>query len=349
MKRYLGGWLGSWLRQSLTPLRWPIDRPPLVLLAVADHFEPFWGHPDRATALERVELWERSLPEMCRGIADESGRPPQHTFFYPLEDYDPEILDRLAGLRQRGLGDVEVHLHHQGDTSQGLSQRLLEFVTTLHTRHGLLRVDPATGRPTYGFIHGNWALDNSLPGGAWCGVNDELRVLSQTGCYADFTLPAYPSPAQTHTINSIYYAIDDPLRPKSHDRGRPAVVGQPPSGDLLLVQGVLTLDWRRRKHGILPRVDNSDLSWSRPPALERLPLWLRFAPVVEGAEQVRFIKLSCHGAPEANHPALLGPQARQFYLGLLRLASLGHFRLRFVTCWEMVQAIHALERGEELI
>lgn len=349
MKRHLSTWVGGWLRQSLRPLCWPSQRPPLVLLAVADHYEPFWGQPDRATALERVRTWEQGLPELCRDIADETGRPPQHTFFYPLEDYDPEVLDRLAGLRQRDLGEVEVHLHHRDDTSQGLAQRLTEFADTLHSRHGLLRLDPASGRPTYGFIHGNWALDNSLPGGEWCGVNDELQVLAATGCYADFTLPSYPSPAQTHTINAIYYATDDPQRPKSHDRGRPAAVGQSPSGDLLLVQGVLALNWRQRKSGILPRVENSDLSWSRPPSLERLPLWLRYAPMVEGAEQVRFLKLSCHGAPEANHPALLGPLARDFYRGLVYMASQGHFRLRFVTCWEMVQAIHALERGEELI
>ena len=85
-----------------------------------------------------------------------------------------------------------------------------------------------TGEVKYGFIHGNWALDNSLPDGKHCGVNNELDVLRETGCYADFTLPSAPSPAQTRTINRIYYAIDDPLRPKSHDTGVPVGSGPAP-------------------------------------------------------------------------------------------------------------------------
>ena len=29
---------------------------------------------------------------------DSDGQSPKHTFFYPLEDYDPELLDRLGEL-----------------------------------------------------------------------------------------------------------------------------------------------------------------------------------------------------------------------------------------------------------
>ncbi len=348
MRRHTGIWLGEYMGQLARPWAPPPSGQPLTIcLAVADHYEPFWAGAGRAKALERVAVWERGLPALCEGLADGRGRPPQHTFFYPLEDYDPEVLDRLAGICRRGLGEVEVHLHHQGETSAELAAKLTEFTQTLHDRHGLLRRDPASGRVVYGFVHGNWALDNSLPDGSWCGVNDELRVLAMTGCYADFTLPAAPSPAQTKTINSIYYAVDDPARPKSHDRGRPARVGEGPSGDLLLVQGVLALDWGRRKWGLAPRIENSDLSANLPPTPRRIPLWLRFAPRVQGAEGVAFVKLSCHGAPEKNHQALLGSPAREL---LRELATAynddGRYRLRFMTCWEMAQAVHALERGE---
>jgi hypothetical protein len=349
MSRHLGIWLPAYLSQVLRPApRPPAGRPLTICLAVADHFEPFWAKPGRAKALERLAVWERRLPELCRGLADSVGRAPQHTFFYPLEDYDPEVLDRLAAICRQGLGEVEVHLHHQGETSAELAEKLTSFAELLAMRHGLLRRDPASGRPLYGFVHGNWALDNSLPGGSWCGVNDELQVLAATGCYADFTLPAAPSPAQTRAVNAIYYATDDPLRPKSHDQGRPARVGEPPSGDLLLIQGVLALDWGRRKWGLLPRVENSDLSGSLPPALRRVPLWLRFAPRVGGAEDAVFIKLSCHGAPEKNHEALLGAPARELWEGLCRNYAHGGHRLRFMSCWEMAQAVHALERGEGL-
>ena len=101
----------------------------------------------------------------------------RHTFFFPAEEYEPEHLDALAGLCGAGFGEVEVHLHHDGDTSENLRRTLEGFKATLADRHGLLARDPSTGAPTYAFIHGNWALDNSRPDGRWCGVNDELDVL----------------------------------------------------------------------------------------------------------------------------------------------------------------------------
>ncbi len=340
-------WLAAFLAQR--PGR-PLPRPgdgTTLCVAVADHFEPFGGGSDRGRALERLAAWERDLPSLAAGVADSRGRPYRHTFFYPLEEYDPEVLDRLARLCQGGVAEVEVHLHHHGESSQELADKLAGFARLLRERHGLLRLDPASGRPAYGFVHGDWALDNSHPRGIDCGVNDELRILGRTGCYADFTLPSAPSPTQTRTINSIYYATDDPERPKSHDRGRPARVGVAPSGDLLLVQGVLTLSRLRSRRPLLPRVENSELAAYNPPDPARLPLWLRFAPVVEGAEKVRFVKLHCHGALELHHEALLGPAARRFWEHLAAEAQKGVFRLAFCSCWEMVDAIHALERGEE--
>ncbi|WP_197472948.1 hypothetical protein, partial [Oleiphilus sp. HI0123] len=106
-----------------------------------------------------------------------------------------------------------------------------------------------TGKLAYGFIHGNWTLDNCHPEGLHCGVNDELLVLKATGCYADFTLPSAPSPTQTSTVNSIYYATDDPDKPKSHDKGVDVEVGKPASGDLMIIQGPLCLNWKKRKFG----------------------------------------------------------------------------------------------------
>lgn len=350
MYKALDRWLLPYLRQARRRRPTGEQPGPLTLcLAIADHFEPFWARADEETAAARLRVWEKRLPRLLDGLADSRGRPPCHDFFYPLEDYRPWVLERLAAFKQRGLGEVEVHLHHHGESTAQLEDMLLGYARKLHQRHGLLAKDPRTGMVTYGFIHGNWSLDNSRPDGRWCGRNDELGILARTGCYADFTLPSAPSPTQTRTINAIYYAQDDPQRPKSHDLGQPAEVGRTPAGDLLLVQGVLALDWQRRKWGCLPRLETSDLSGHMPPSPRRIPLWLRFAPSVRGAEQVRFLKLSCHGAPEKNHESLLGLPARQTLEHLCRGYNNGqHYRLRFVTCREMVQAIHALERGEDL-
>ncbi|MCF8034419.1 MAG: hypothetical protein K9K66_13670 [Desulfarculaceae bacterium] len=339
-------WLPAYLKQRRNPR--PDDREPVqVCLAITDHWEPYWAKADDALAMARLEAWEQGWPRVTEGLADCRGRSPQHDFYYPLEDYRPEMLDRLAALCARGLGSVEVHLHHHGESSRELEDLLAGYARKLHHEHGLLERDPETGQVTYGFIHGNWALDNSLPDGSWCGRDDEISILARTGCYADFTLPSAPSPAQTRIINSIYYATDDPHRPKSHDSGDPAAVGRPPRGDLLMVQGVLALDWGRRKYGLLPHLEVSDLSWHNPPSLRRMPLWLDYAPVVRGAEKVRFIKLTCHGAPEKNQAVLLGAPMRAFLQGLVSRYNDGQrYCLKFMTSREMAQAIHRLERGE---
>src|SRR5262249_12605058 len=152
-----------------------------------------------------------------------------------------------------------VHLHHADDTAESLRRTLSEARDMLAGRHGLLARDRRTGEVKYGFVHGNWALCNSHQGGHWCGVNNELDVLRETGCYADFTMPSAPHRAQTRTINSIYYAVDRPGRTKSHDSGTPVGAGRPPANSLMMIQGPLVLSWSSRKWGLLPRVENGCL------------------------------------------------------------------------------------------
>jgi len=321
-------------------------RPLTILFAVADHYEPYWGGANRAEAHGRQAKWDALYPALCQDLVDSSGRPPQHTFFYPIDQHDPYVLDQLALMRDKGLGDVEVHLHHDGDDSARLYDTLANYAENLHKKHGLLRVCPDTGRALYGFIHGDWALDNSRPDGRYCGVNDEISILAATGCYADFTLPSAPSETQTSTINSIYYATDDPEAPKSHDKGVAARVGRPPSGDLLMIQGILALNWKSRKWGLAPRIENSHLSGDNPPSAARIPLWLAHAPRVEGAPEVLFVKLHTHGASPPNLDSQLGDMARLFFRSLIENYDDGReYTLRFVTCWEMASAVHALEKG----
>ena len=52
-----------------------------------------------------------------------------------------------------------MHLHHEGDSVTALEEKIERFKAHLVT-HGLLSQDPG-GAIRYGFIHGNWALDNS--------------------------------------------------------------------------------------------------------------------------------------------------------------------------------------------
>jgi hypothetical protein len=344
--RGLDRWLLPYLldagrRRAVRP-----GEPIHLLLCIADHFEPGIDGVSRAVAQARVDEWVRDYPERFGEFRDRDGRPPQHTFFYPQETYTPEHLDALAGLCRAGFGEVEVHLHHDNDTAERLRDKLVSFKETLAGRHGLLSHDRHTGALAYGFIHGNWALDNSRPDGRLCGVNNELDVLRETGCYADFTLPSVPSATQTRTINRIYYAVDDPLRPKSHDTGIEAGTQSPPARALLLIQGPLLLDWRRRKWGLVPRIENACLQANQPPSAERLDLWLRARVRVPARPDWFFVKLHTHGAVDGNRRMLLGEPMVRFHHALAqRAAADPHFHYHYVTAREMANLVQAAEAG----
>jgi hypothetical protein len=338
-------WLLSYFRDWRC-LRAGHDGPVHVLLCIADHFEPQNGNVAAAVARERVKVWAESYPRLFERFGDSDGQPPRHTFFYPAEQYDSYEMEGLEGLCRRGFGEVEVHLHHHNDTAERLTETLRGYKELLSKRHGLLARHRKTGELKYGFVHGNWALDNSRPDGKYCGVNNELDVLRRTGCYADFTMPSAPSATQTSKINSIYYAVDDPARPKSHDTGVDLGKGPAPADSLMLIQGPLLLNWRRRKFGLLPRLENGCLQGNQPPTGARLDLWLRAQVQVPARADWFFVKLHTHGAPEQNQKVLLGPAMVEFHEELARRAKENaNFHFHYVTAREMYNLAKAAEAG----
>jgi hypothetical protein len=321
-------------------------QPVHVLLCIADHYEPKLGGAPPDVARRRVARWSEDYPRLCARFRDSDGRPPRYSFFYPEEEYEAEYLDALADLCRAGLGEVEVHLHHDNDTTDGLRRKLEGFKKTLVERHGLLCRDRQTGEVAYGFIHGNWALDNSRPDGRMCGVNNELDVLRETGCYADFTLPSAPNPTQTRKINSIYYAQGRPGRCKSHDTGVDVGHGPVPDRALLMIQGPLLLNWGKRKWGLLPRLENGCLQGNQAPSLARLRLWMKSRVQVSTRPDWFFVKLYTHGANEANMPVLLGEPMARFHEDLARQAATDpQFHFHYVTAREMYNLVQAAEAG----
>ncbi len=341
---WLPGLLAARRRREAPDPRQPID----VMFCIADHFEPAHGNPGPGVERARVAAWTQQLPALANHVRDADGRPPQHTFFFPAEAYRPEHIDALGGLCEAGLAELEIHLHHDNDTSEGVRSTLRGFADCLAREHGFLgrRTD---GRPAYGFIHGNWALDNARPDGKYCGVNDELSVLRETGCYADFTQPAAPDVSQTRTVNSLYYAVDDPRKPRSHERGLAVTVGQrPPHDGLLIVQGPLSLDWDRRIVGVLPGLDVAAIDASRgyTPSLRRFRMWVDAAIAVRGQPNWLFVKVHTHGAPERNAATLLGAEMRAFHQAIGQSYNDGErFRLHYVTARELANIIKAAESG----
>ncbi len=249
-------------------------------------------------------------------------------------------------LCRQGYGEVEIHLHHDGDTADNLRRTLLESKELLAERHGLLARHRATGEILYGFIHGDWALDNSRPDGRCCGVNNELAVLHETGCYADFTLPSAPEATQTAKINSIYYARGHPGRRCGHNSGIEAGLGRAPDDALMLIQGPLVLDWGQRKWGLLPRLENGCLQPSQPPTLHRLHLWLKARVQVPPRRDWFFVKLHMHGAREKDSDVLLGEPMVRFHQVLANEAAADpRLHYHYVTAREMYNLAKAAESG----
>jgi hypothetical protein len=342
----MDSWVGSYLRDARKRRAVNLAEPIHVLLCIADHYEPSWGKPTAEVARQRVEQWLSDYPRLFGRLRDSDGRPPQHTFFFPLDEYVAEHVDGIAQLCRAGFGEVEFHLHHDNDTAENLRQTLATFKDLFAQRHGLLARNRHTGEVAYGFIHGNWALDNSRPDGRWCGVNNELDILRQTGCYADFTMPSAPDQTQTRQVNSIYYAVDDPDRPKSHDTGRPVGTAKAPDRALLLIQGPLLFNWRSRKWGVIPRVENACLQRNQPPGLERLDLWLKARIQVPQRPDWFFIKLHTHGCTEDNRSAVLGEPMVRFHEALARRARENpNFHYHYVTAREMYNLVKAAEAG----
>ena len=339
-------WLPSYLRRFRRRRARRSGEPPHLLLCVADHYEPKRAKAAPAVADARVQRWVENYPRLFGNFRDSDGRPPRHTFFFPEEEYELTHLDSLTGLCRSGFGEVEIHLHHDRDTAAGLRAKLEGFKRTLVERHGQLARNRATGDVAYGFIHGNWALDNSHPDGRWCGVDNELDVLRETGCYADFTMPSAPNRAQTRIANSIYYAAGVPGRSKSHDSGVEVGRGPVPDRGLMLVQGPLLLNWKSRKRGLLPRVENGCLQGNQPPTPERLDLWLKARIGVPSRPDWTFVKLHTHGAWEPNEPVLLGePMARLHRELARRAAEDPQFHFHYVTAREMYNLARAAEAG----
>lgn len=332
-------WLPAYLRRSPKS---EVTGVTHIILTVCDHFEPF-HNAKKPEALKRVAEWSQEFPKLA-AFRDADGLPPKHTFFYPIEQYDADVVEEIAEICRSTHCETEVHLHHDRDTEAGL-RKALEKGKADFVKHGLLSKDP-DGAIRYAFIHGNWALDHSHPEGRGCGVPNELPVLRETGCYADFTLPSAPNRTQTRTINSIYYATEDGA-PKSHDSGVPARVGVPPNGDLLLIQGPLGLNWGWRKFGIMPRIENADLTAANPPTMSRLRLWLDLQIHVQGRPEWVFIKLHTHGAPSPNREMLLGESMRRFHADLASFISSsgGRYALHYASAREMANLVHAAEAG----
>lgn len=338
-------WLPGYLLQGIKP-KPRSGKLQHIIFAIVDHFEPIWNHATQDQERWRMNSWIEGYPETVKGHRDADGINPRHTWFYPYDEFRDWQMEQLADLCSKGYGEIELHLHHDNDTSETLRQKI-EEAKRVFSKYGALPAIPSG--LSYGFIHGNWSLDNSRRDGRWCGVNNELQVLRDTGCYADFTMPSAPSDTQSRKINSIYYAKDDPNKPKSFNTGRDVKINKASSGDLMLIQGPLCLNWKMRKAFILPKIENGEVASHNPPVPKRIDLWIRSHIHVKGLREWTFVKVYTHGAQDRNCEALLGTGGLldRMYSYLEEKYNDGvEYKLHYATAREMFNIIKAAESGK---
>jgi hypothetical protein len=315
-----------------------------IMLMFVDHFEPGTQGVDKNKSDYRFNEWYTRYPLLAKKHKDSSGRHPQHTFFFPPHYHSLEYMTKLSEICFDGYGEIEFHLHHQDDNSDSLRAKINDTID-LYAKSGALITAESNPKKTYGFIHGNWALDNSRKDGKFCGVNNELQILEETGCYADFTMPS-PDETQTNHINSIFYAKDNPKKPKSYSTGIDVAVGIEPSGDLMLVQGPLFINWKSFPKKIFPSIEASEVAKECPPTKERIDSWIKCGIHVKGRTEWIFIKLHTHGAIDRHHDTLLGKPRDDMYSYLETKYNDGKkYKLHYTSAREAYNIIKAAEKG----
>ncbi|HEV2915223.1 MAG TPA: hypothetical protein VGX92_18235 [Pyrinomonadaceae bacterium] len=330
--------------------------PQHIIMLVANHFEPAWydkgAKPDLTTQSTRLERWCRLAEKIGDAVRDHDRTPFRHTLFYPGEEYHAPLLERMAALQRDGFGEVEIHLHHgveRPDTAENLRRALLEFRDRLAEEHACLSRLDGKGSPMYAFVHGNLALGNSA-GGRFCGVDSEMSILAETGCYADFTLPSAPDQSQVPRLNTIYQCGHPLGEARPHRSGPSLRVGE--TGPLLLpliFTGPLVFNWRRRVRGVVPvpRIDDGTLAGNYPPDLARFEGWRGARIGVRGMPSWVFIKLYCHGFFPQDEAAMIGDGAQRFLETLLELSeqSSSGFKVHFATAREAFNMVLAAVEG----
>ena len=329
-------WLPGLLIQQMSQKDPTSGKQPVDLIFVfVDHYEPHH--------IAAVERWEKMYPRLADRHRDADGRKPQHTFFWYWEDEKGDVtvrnLLRLAKLTYAGYGEVELHLHHDHDTTATVIENIQRRIK-LSQMTGAFITAEAIPKTTYAFIHGMWALDNSR-GGKFCGVNNELEILRETGCYADFTHSSWGTMNPVLT-NTLYYAKDDPERPKSYDQGKEVQVGGKAWGDLLIFEGPSVISFAKGRL----RYDHGDVTMRDLPTPERIDRWVRTAIHVKGRPEWIFVKVFTHGAIAHDHAALLGKWAGKMYDTLEKKYNDGkRYRLHYATTREAYNILKAAEAG----
>jgi len=323
-------WFPNYLQQQVSATNNSNDIEHLMFIVV-DHYEPGF---EQEAAIKANEAWLNDYQQAVAGKYDSYGNRFVYNWFYPFDQRNDAVLQRLQVEVERGAGEIEFHWHKPCLTADEYQLQLVEAVNWFQ-QGGAFKAFNASS-PRFAFIAGNWDLDNGR--GTGCGVDNEITQLRQAGGYMDMTYSTLGSPAQPRKmINQLYY-VQDTLAAKSYEQGRRVKVGSPaPADPFLMFQGPLSFHWDLEfEYGALE-------SYALP-SLKRIQRWVDSHIHVEGKPEWSFVKLYSHG--------IQSPDIVQLHLGpmldhLKTETDRRNIKLHYVSAREAYNIVRAAEAGEE--
>jgi hypothetical protein len=115
----------------------------------------------------------------------------------------------------------------------------------------------------------------------------------------------------------------------------------------MLIPGPLVLNWKWRKFGIFPRIENAEVRRVAPPTPDRIDLWIKTHVHVKGKPEWCFVKIHTHGAQDKNMDTLLGKAVDDMYSYLEQnYNDSASYVLHYVTAREMYNIVKAAEDGQ---
>jgi hypothetical protein len=310
-----------------------------VMIAICNRFERSEkAAQDGKPAL--LENWRRDLSRLADEFHDAQGIAPRHTFFLPVEEAEAAWVPELGELCRPAGNEIELMTPYPIESAERLREIIQRSKERL-ARQGWLARDKA-GAVRYGFVQGAKASNSPR-------LISHQAILRETGCYASFLPPELVHDVPPEFDNSLCYAYEHDLKDRPRDLRRVRAEREPriEEGDgLLMVPPPFARDWNRKKFGLVPDLEMSELSAAKPPSRERLRLWLDCRITVEARPNWVFITLHTNGLEPENSKMLLGEPMRKFYRTLTKVAAEDEsLRFHCVTAREFINILHAAEAG----
>ena len=307
-----------------------------LMFIVVDHYEPGF---DQNEAVKENEIWLHEYQKAVKGKVDSYGNRFVYNWFYPFDQKNDRVLQRLQQEVEQGAGELEFHWHKPCLTEQEYQLQLQEAVRWFSQLGAFKASSKASDtnknqQARFAFIAGNWDLDNGR--GTGCGIDNEISQLVKAGGYMDMTYSTLGSPAQPRNIINQLYYVEDTNDARSYEQGTRVKVGKPaPQSPFLMFQGPLSFHWDLTfEYGALE-------SYALP-SLKRIERWLESHIHVEGKPQWSFVKLYSHGIQSPgivkNH---LGPMLDQLKMETQRRG----IKLHYVSAREAYNIVRAAEAG----